>query len=248
MRPTDPAPYQSLARSVGVMSKTYESGTSTGWHDHPRGQALYATKGLMLARTEAGAWAAPKGLALLIPPGLRHDISMHGEVRMLTAYVAPKAWPSETCRLILVSPLLDALLESMIAEPMDDDGTERSRALERLILDEIVRAPRARWDLPLPQSPNLRRLCEGLIADPARAAALDELAEAAAVSRRSFTRKFRDETGMSFGEWITRLRQMEAMRAVEEGEPPKRAAARAGYRSASALLAMMRRRARAESP
>ena len=46
----------------------------------------------MIAQTDAGTWAVPTGHALLLPPGLMHDITMHGAVRMLTAYIAQPAW------------------------------------------------------------------------------------------------------------------------------------------------------------
>ena len=121
MRSTAAQDYQSIPRAVAVMVKDFAAGSTTGRHFHRRGQVLYATSGLMLAQTDAGAWAVPASHALLIPPGLHHDIAMHGQVRMLTAYIAPAGWreiaPAE-CRVIHVSRLLDAALEAICEEPL----------------------------------------------------------------------------------------------------------------------------------
>jgi len=196
----------------------------------------------MLARTDAGTWAVPTGHALLIPPGLRHDIAMHGDVSMLTAYVAVGVWKnfaSKDCRVIRVSRLLDAALETICAEPIVYG--RRGHHLAAVILDEVERAEITDLALPLPASARLRQMCERLLANPGSAGDLDDWADAATVSRRTLTRHFRDETGLSFGQWRRRLRQLQSMKLEAEGAAMKDIASRVGYRSPQALKAMMKR-------
>lgn len=243
MRSQDAATYQDVARPLAVMAKPFPSGARTGWHAHARGQVLYATRGLMLAQTAAGTWAVPTGHALLIPPGLRHDIAMHGSVEMLTAYVSKAAWKDNAlsgCRVVRISRLTDAALAALVDEPLLYG--RRGRHLAALILDEIARAPVADLALPLPAPSGLRRLCEAMIDDPRGVASLDAWADRLAVSRRTLTRRFRQETGISFGAWQRRLRQLEALRLESEGRAWKEIAVRVGYGSPQALRAMLRRR------
>ncbi|MDX2202017.1 MAG: helix-turn-helix transcriptional regulator [Hyphomicrobiaceae bacterium] len=243
MRSQDAATYQAVARPVAVMAKPFPNGARTGWHAHARGQVLYATQGLMLAQTAAGTWGLPTGHALLIPPGLMHDIAMHGSVEMLTAYVSRGAWTRSGlcgCRVVRVSKLLDAALAALVAEPVLYGA--RGRHLASLVLDEVSRAPLADLALPMPAPSRLRDLCERLIAAPDGLARLDALADDLGISRRTLTRRFRAETGISLGDWQRRLRQLTALRLESEGVAWKEIAASVGYGSPQALRAMLRRR------
>lgn len=245
MRSTESADYQSVPRPVAVMVKSFANRSSTGRHCHERGQVLYATAGLMLSQTDAGTWAVPTGHALLIPPGLLHDIAMHGDVRMLTAYVAVTNWKrlaGKGCRVVRVSRLLDAALEAICFESVVYG--RRGDHLAAVILDEVEHADVTDLALPLPMSPNLRRMCEMLLAAPDTTDDLDDWADAVAISRRTLTRHFREETGLSFGQWRRRLRQLQSLKLEAEGATPKDIAPRVGYRSPHALMAMMRREAR----
>ncbi|HET8729140.1 MAG TPA: helix-turn-helix transcriptional regulator [Alphaproteobacteria bacterium] len=247
MRSTNVEDYQNIPQPVAVLAKMHAAGTSTGWHSHPRGQLLYAISGLMVASTEGGTWAVPTGHALEIPPGLRHEVAMHGDVALRTAYIAPeevRTPRSGTCRVILVSPLLDAALRALSEEPVQYDETGRGPHLAALILHEIEHASDAPFALPLPEDGRLRKLCQALIDRPSLPYDIDAWAEEVGVGRRTLTRKFRNETGLSFGEWRRRLRFLHVLKRRAEGRLPKDDAAEVGYRSAQALAVMMRRMTR----
>lgn len=244
MRSIDPDDYQDVPRAVAVLARNYEAGTSTGSHSHPRTQLLYATSGLMLATTRDGSWAVPAGHALLIPPQLVHDVTMHGQVSMLTAYLSVSAFaaPSQ-CRVLPISPLLDVLLMALAGEPVLYDENGRGGHLAALVLDEIRRAPATPFVLPLPEEPRLRRLCRELIENPGLRYDLDIWADRIGVSRRTLTRHFRLETGLSFGEWRRRVRMVDTMVRKAHGEGLHRIAPELGYSSVRAFQAMIRRTA-----
>jgi len=171
--------YQTVPRAVAVMPKSYDGGVSTGWHSHPRAQLLYATSGLTLVTAEDGTWILPARHALWIPPGLFHEVRMHGQVTMCSAYVTPEAvgvLPTG-CRVLEVTPLLAAALPALAAEPMlyEEDG--RGGHLAALVLDEIARAPETSLTLPLPRDPRLRRVCEALLQNPGSPVDLDGWAQ-----------------------------------------------------------------------
>lgn len=243
MRSTLTADYQDVPRPVAVMAKDFPPGATTGRHAHPRAQLLYATAGLMVATTDEGTWAVPAGHALLIPPGVMHDVAMHGVVTMRTAYLAPEALATAppTGRVLRVSPLLDATLVALAGEPVLYDATGRGGHLAALVLDEIARAPDTPLALPLPRDPRLRRLCRALIDDPGLDGGIDAWAEAVGVSRRTLTRRFREETGLSFGAWRRRVRLLEALTRQARGAALHEVTAAVGYRSPRAFQAMMQR-------
>ncbi len=225
------------------MAKEFASGDGTGAHSHPRGQLLHAVKGVMVAKTAEGAWIVPPQHALWIPPGIVHAVEMQTAVAMRTVYIRPDEAHgiSQTCKVVAVSPLLRECILALLDEPVlyDEDG--RGGALAKLIIHEIQLAAAAKFELPLPSDKRLASICAALIANPALSLSIDGWAHKAALSRRSLTRKFREETGFSFALWRRRLRALNAAAHLSEGTKPSAAARKAGYLSASALMAMMRR-------
>uniref|UniRef100_UPI001E557310 helix-turn-helix domain-containing protein n=1 Tax=Methylobacterium sp. Leaf118 TaxID=2876562 RepID=UPI001E557310 len=223
--------YQEVPRAVAVMPKTFVAGSRTALHVHPRAQLLYATAGLMMATAQDGTWVVPEGHALWIPPGLPHAVAMHGAVAMCSAYLAVEAiadFPVRA-RVIEVSSLLAAALVALTREPVLYDETGRGGHLAALVLDEIRRASETRLTLPLPGDERLRKVCLGLIDDPAAGFDLDRWAEQAGLSRRTLTRGFRRETGLSFGQWRARARVVRALALAADGQAPRQIAAAVGY-------------------
>ncbi|MBN9453773.1 MAG: helix-turn-helix transcriptional regulator [Bosea sp.] len=235
--------YQTVPRAVAVMPKSYPAGASTGWHSHPRAQLLYATAGVTLVRAEDGTWVLPARHALWIPPRLSHEVRMHGAVSMCSAYIAPEAvdvLPTR-CRVLEVSPLLASALEALAVEPLLYDEARRGGHLAALILDEIARAPETALTLPLPRDERLRRICESLLKDPGSSLDIDGWAERAGASRRTLTRGFRAETGLSFGDWRARLRVLRALTMASDGAPPHQIASAVGYADQRGLRTAARR-------
>ncbi len=225
------------------MAKEFPAGAATGAHSHPRGQLLHAVKGVMVAKTADGAWIVPPRHALWIPPSTEHSVEMRAAVAMRTVYIREeeaRAIASQ-CKVIAVSPLLREAILALLDEPVLYDDSGRGGALAKLVIDEIERAATAEFELPLPSDKRLALLCKALIEDPSVALSIDGWADSIGLSRRTLTRRFRDETGLSFGTWRRRLRTLHAAALLSEGAKADATARKVGYRSASALIAMLRR-------
>jgi hypothetical protein len=94
------------------MEADWPAGESTGWHSHPRGQLLYAIEGVMIVELAAGSWVIPPSRALWLVPGVRHNVTMSGDLNMRTAYIdilRVGDLPDDT-RVISVSALLREVL------------------------------------------------------------------------------------------------------------------------------------------
>lgn len=173
-----------------------------------------------------------------------HDLRWHGAGELASVYMEPDAVafaPGQTCRLMAVSPLLDAAVATLIGETWPYDLSGRAGLLAPVVLDEIRRGERPLFGLPTPDSRPLRTLCRQLRETPADPRDIDAWADAVGVSRRTLTRRFRDETGLSFVEWRQRAKVMHAVRRTMDGAPPQLAAKQAGYPSVQAMRAEMRK-------
>ena len=237
------AHYPEVDRPVIAMAKEFAPDTRTGRHSHQRAQLIAAIEGVMVATTDAGTWVVPPRYALWVPPRMHHDVAMHGSVSMRTVYVRVEeavGLPA-TIRVIAVSPLLQTSLVALSAEQPAYDAHGRGAHLAALILDEITRAPATPFALPVPADRRLAKLASVLIKNPASSQNIDGWANEMGVSRRTLTRLFRTQTGLSFGTWRRRLRLLRATTRCADGEPLAGIAASVGYKSLSAFRAMARK-------
>jgi AraC-like DNA-binding protein len=79
------------------------------------------------------------------------------------------------------------------------------------------------------------------VADPTRDDSLDQWAELACMSRRTFTRAFREQIGMSLAEWRQHVRLLEALARLACGQAVTSIAFDVGYESPSAFTAAFQR-------
>jgi AraC family transcriptional activator of mtrCDE len=84
--------------------------------------------------------------------------------------------------------------------------------------------------------PRLRAVTDAVLDDPGHDWTLAELARIAAMSRATFARHFSQETGMTFGTFLTRVRMMAAADMLSDTDLPVSAVASSvGYQSVSAF-------------
>ncbi len=235
--------YDNLPRPVVVMENRWPAGMSTGWHSHPRGQLLYATEGIMVVHTDAGSWVVPPNRALWMVCGLRHTVTMSGDVLMRTAYIDTTkitTLPAQSGA-INVSPLLRELLVAAVAIPPGEPPQGRNAHLIALLVDEIRASPGIPVHLPMPGDKRLRTICEQLIASPSAAANAADWAASIHVAERTLHRLFTRETGMTFAQWREQARLLHALRRIANGDKVIEVALDCGYASPSAFAAMFRR-------
>jgi transcriptional regulator GlxA family with amidase domain len=122
-----------------------------------------------------------------------------------------------------------------------EQGAEAAnRAARRLIVAPHRQGGQAQYiEQPVPPTPQRDRLSpllQWLGARLHQPHAIDDLARRAAMSRRHFTRRFREVTGSSVNDWLQHQRVLLAQRLLESGDLPIEAvAARAGFGSAVSL-------------
>jgi len=246
MRSQHGADYQHLARPVGVLVGEYPAKDHDPPHAHERAQLIYATAGVVSVMTGEASFTIPPQRAVWMPAGVVHEAIFKSPVLLRTLYIEAQIDPRlpDRPQVLKVSPLLRELIVEACDMPLDYDEAGREGRIMRLILDEIVEAAaRAAVALriPMPATERLVRVCRLVMRDPAGEADIDVRAAAAGMSRRTFTRAFRTETGMSFNAWLQQVRLAEALSLLSQGQSVTTAAFDVGYNSASAFTAMFRR-------
>ncbi|WP_072391073.1 helix-turn-helix transcriptional regulator [Hyphomicrobium sp. CS1BSMeth3] len=235
--------YESVARPLLAVGNTFASGHEHPQHTHRRSQLLHAVTGTMAVITDHGAWVVPPQQALWIPAGVSHGFRMIGEVHTRSAYLDPQidcGLPSSCC-ILDVSELLRQLLVAAIDLPVNYDTGSRGEAVATLILHELRIAKRQALTVPFPKHPLLGARCARFLEEPSGGASLDAWASELALSRRSFTRLFRSETGLSLLDWQRRATVLRAIDQLALGASVTTVAMDLGYRSPAAFTSMFRR-------
>ena len=242
-RSTEPLDYQRLPQLIGVMAKRFADGFQIALHQHDRDQLLYAISGVMHLQTDRTAWVVPPDRAVYIPAGVMHTVSMYGHVDMRTLYIDGEATPvrDRSLQVHSVSNLLRELILALSAEPIAYEEGSRGDYLSKLIVGEIERAADLSLGTPLPRDARLQRLCAAFLAAPSDTRGLDAWSEVAGASKRTLSRLFKQDMGMSFSAWRKQVRFYSALEALSQGSPISKVAAESGYRSVSAFSAAFRK-------
>lgn len=116
------------------------------------------------------------------------------------------------------------------------------RRLLQVLLDEMHAASRAPLQLPLPQDTRLLNIARALLNDPASLRSRCDWAAWAGLSPRTLSRRFLQETGISFALWRQQARVLRSLEGLSRGEAVSEVAGACGYDNVSAYIAAFRRR------
>lgn len=221
----------------------YPAGHTIPPHHHGRSQLLYVATGSIMANTTEGRWMVPPNYALWIPAGVEHAVSIFSSCAMKSVYISPDAilGLAEKVCVLGLTPLALNLMDEAMQIPGNVPSTPREHLLLELLIHEIPRLPEQPLGLPFPLEPKLAALCRRFLESPTAHATIDTWASELAMSRRTFTRTFARETGISFSVWRQRACLLAAVPRLSSGEPITIVALDLGYDSVSAFTTMFKR-------
>ena len=232
-----------VPRDVVALGGDYPDGHVIAPHQHRHGQLLYGSTGVVLATTSQGSFMMPPQRGMWIPPGVMHEVQMLGDVRMRSIYLAPDAIRDmpERCQVVGISALMHSLLAEAVELPAEYDLDGRAGALMGLIQHEMRHLPPLPLSLPIPVNAALAARCRAFLRAPTPHGTIDAWSDALGMSRRTFTRLFRRETGLSFVAWRQQACLMAALPRLAAGHPVTTIAIDLGYDNPAAFTTMFKR-------
>ena len=232
-----------IARSVIAIGNDYADGHLIAPHQHRRGQLISGASGVTVLSTAEGTWVMPPQRGMWIPPATEHHVRMVGAVRMQSLYVEPGAVPGMPghCQVVGISPFMRSLVTEALSLPLEYEPEGRAGTLMRLIEHEMRQLPVLPLSLHYPAHGPLSARCRHFVQRPNIHETIDAWADALAMSRRTFTRLYRRETGMSFVAWRQQACLICAMPRLAAGEPVTTVAIDLGYENPAAFTLMFRR-------
>lgn len=139
-----------------------------------------------------------------------------------------------------ISPLLRELLIETVDLPSEYDANGRAGMIMSLAIEEIRVAPELPLSLPLPTDEKLAARCRRFLERPSAQETIDLWCRDLAVSRRTFTRWFQRETGLTYSAWQRRACLVSALPRLLRGERVTTLTSDLGYSSPAAFTTMFK--------
>lgn len=215
-------------------------------HSHHRAELVYVRSGTVCVTIDGAMFIVPSQCAILIAPDTVHEVRMLSDAHLLTTYLAvPRDKPGLACGNLLVSDLLRELMHAAVDLPVAYDRGGREERIMDLIAEEVAwltaKPDTLTLQTPVPTNPRLVRLCREILRELDRGWTIDDAAEVAGMGRRTFTRAFKREVGISFNTWRSRARLNAAVCRLKAGASITSVALEAGYSNPSAFATMFKR-------
>jgi AraC-like DNA-binding protein len=235
--------FKDVERSIIPLRNDYPDGHAIPPHSHRRHQLLYGSSGVVVVATPQGTWVMPPQRGMWIPAGVAHDVKILGIVRMHSLYFEPAeidGMPA-ACQVLGVSPFMRSLIAEAVRLPFEYELNARANALMALIQQEVRRLPRLSLSLPFPGCAPLADLCRAFLKQPDSHQTIDDWRHSLGMSRRTFTRFFKKETGLSFMMWRQQACLVVALPRLVAGDAITSVAIDLGYDNPAAFTAMFKR-------
>ena len=211
-------------------------------HVHARGTLFLLTEGLVAVETARRRFLAPPRGIGWMPPGVPHAVQSYGPTAGFGAFLAAEFCgdlPAEPTN-FQASPLAVMVMQRAVAWAPDKPLGPAQMRLLLVLLDEIRQTPTEPLQLPWPTDARLLAIARALLADVANPRRLEQWARWADISPRSLSRKFVQETGMTFAQWRQWARLTQALEWLATGLAVKHVALSLGYDSVSAFIKVFR--------
>jgi AraC-like DNA-binding protein/quercetin dioxygenase-like cupin family protein len=229
--------------AVGASIVTGPGGMEAEAHHHRKAQLMYMARGVLTCEVSHGLWIVPPQCAVWIPGGTQHSVKGVGAIEVYCLFVEPASAPTlpDACCTVSVSPLMRELLLRCARFPTLYPVKGAESRVVTVLLDELAAAPVEKLHLPMPSDLGLRKIADGMTADPTDRATVQEWAKRIGVSERTLSRLVLQETGMSFGRWRQQLHIILALQWLSQGASVQSVATDLGYESASSFVVMFRK-------
>lgn len=229
---------QALPRSVYFRTCRLEKGVLVRQHQHPFIEFLYAYEGGMWVEIEGKTLIVPTFYGIWIPANVPHRILTTSDVLLESLYIEQDcvAIHPSSCRVVLISSFIREFIHyatEHVPEQYDSSGDDGM--LVNVLIAQIQKLPDAGFSVPWPTSPTLMRVCREFQETPDEDHSIDNWAAKTGMSVRTFSRRFKKETGLAFSEWKKRMRLLESVIMLKNNRSVTQVALDLGYAGTSSF-------------
>lgn len=221
-----------LPRPVYFRSYPIPNNSYVGRHQHGFIEFLYAHKGGMRVEIEGRTLFVPVFYGIWIPENVPHRVQATGDTQLESLYISAEQvnFDCASCRVVVVTPFVREFIHHAtehVPEHYQENGPDGM--LVTVLINLLQQLPDAGFSLTWPVTPAIMQVCRDIQADPGHAHSIDEWAEHCGMSVRTFSRRFKKETGITFSEWKQKMRLLEAVIMLKNKRSVTQVALESGY-------------------
>ncbi|GAB4524123.1 MAG: helix-turn-helix transcriptional regulator [Roseibium sp.] len=236
-------PKEAIAAPLIGYARSQLQGRNNGWHAHDAAQLFHVVEGSIAIDTDAGTYFVPPERAVWLPPRVSHQTRYLTDTELRYIYVQYEHTIDlpQTAQVMQVTTLLRSLILEFMSYPRAETVQGPAARIAAVILDQLKLLPAAPLQLPMPQDPRLRDLCEEVVRCPADVPSLGEAAARCATSVRSFERRIKSETGLSYRTWCRQVKLFRALELLASGRSVSDVSHKLGYEGPSAFVSTFKK-------
>lgn len=211
-------------------------------YQHPKTQWLFVKEGVLALVTLSGRHIVPAGHGILVPANIKHELIAKTNVDLIALYFSESNIEDWLCepRVIKGSDFFNAMMQEALTLPKSEHMLPRHISLLALIESYLEHLPLLDTYLPYPQHEKLQVIVEKILKHPALKSDLVSWGKFVGLSARTITRRFKQETGLTYSQWRKRLNVQVAIKHLAQGDDIADIAKLLGYESSSAFIFMFR--------
>lgn len=231
------------ATPIRIVSIQKNQSSEGQWHRHYRGQFFIVHQGLLVLETQHGRQVMPALKAGWIPPMHKHKGISYGATQAESFYLTPvlsSLLPTYPSVFTPSSLLLEIIQRIKTWRPHQKLQPVQLRLLD-VLQDEFKALTAESLYLPMPKEKRLEKLARDFIANPAQNQNVEVWAAQVYMTKRTFTRHFKLQTGLSFSKWSQQMRVMQAIELLAKEHTVTHIAFFLGYESVSAFIKIFTR-------
>ncbi|WP_052752536.1 helix-turn-helix domain-containing protein [Tatumella morbirosei] len=219
-----------------LAGKRREQGTFLEQHQHPQGLIIAIHHGLVILHSGDEVTCVLPGQFCWIPGKQDHGTHWFGAIEGMCLYLQPElggAFPDVSV-IFTQTALTDAMISRLADAPLLEPGHVLS--LLDSLTHEIALLPRGGFHLPMPTESRLQQLTHRLLDRPDLNHNIEEWAQQAGMSLSTLSRRFRQQTGITPGQWRQQARMLHALELLFSGQSVTEVSLAVGYDSLSAFI------------
>jgi len=241
-------PIISLGGQLQVSGVKYTLGKfdqDTPWHVHDTAVVSCLESGLMGVRTDHKTIVLSPGMMCYMPADISHlekgmgtDIAgWYLTIPREQTHTLPK-----NSHVMELSDLLFALSKRIVSWGEAKIRTPSQERLVKAFLDELENSRKTHHlSIPFPERASLRLIAKKIMNRPEDMNTVSYWAKKAGMSKRSFTRRFSEEAGISFVLWRQRVKMHSALIGLSSRKAITEIAFDLGYQNVSSFTAIFRK-------
>lgn len=225
--------------------ETYSAPTNridSPWQYHEVGLLAYRTSGLKGFRTPDTSIILSPDMVLYIPPGVVHRENTIGMAVTGIFLILPKELTTKLPKSVAVyrgGPALLELFEEIVEWGNPKVHSPSQRQVVQTLIHKLKRSRQAKHlHIPVPKRPCLLKVARSILRQPEDMKGIDHWAREAQLPRRSFTRHFAQDTGVSFAVWKQRVKLYVSLKLLTDGTKVADTAHKLGYKNPSTFIAI----------